>query len=135
VTAFYEIVPAGAGPSGKAVDPLKYQSDPTPTPAAASGELLTVKLRFKPPAGTQSTQTSVAVKDDRKSFDRASDDFRFAAAVASFGMLLRDSEHKGTSTFDAVLGMAAAAKGKDAGGYRAAFVKLVEKARALPNKP
>jgi Ca-activated chloride channel family protein len=58
-------------------------------------------------------------------------DIRFAAAVAAFGMLLRDSEHRGTATFGDVLALAKAGQGDDPGGYRAEFVELVEAAQAM----
>ncbi len=59
-------------------------------------------------------------------------DFRFAASVASFGMLLRDSKHKGSATYDDVLQVAEGAMGPDAGGYRAGFLDLVRKAQGVP---
>jgi Ca-activated chloride channel family protein len=64
-------------------------------------------------------------------FDAAPADFRFAAAVAAFGMILRDSEHKGTATLPLVAEIAGSAMGRDAGGYRAEFLDLVRKAAGL----
>ena len=64
-----------------------------------------------------------------------SSDIRFAAAVAAFGMVLRDSEHKGTASFADVLELARAGQGQDPGGYRAEFVRLVEAAQALSAAP
>jgi Ca-activated chloride channel family protein len=60
-----------------------------------------------------------------------SSDIRFAAAVAAFGMLLRDSEHKGTATYEGVLELARAGQGQDPGGYRSEFLQLVETAQSL----
>ena len=128
VTALYEVVPARAGTTVRAVDPLKYQ-EPRRVSAGASGdELMTVKLRYKQPDGDTSRLLSVAVKDGPAA-DSA--DIRFAAAVASFGMLLRDSEHKGSATFATVLELARTGQGDDPGGLRAEFVHLVESAQAL----
>ena len=89
VTALYEIVPAGkAGPLPE-VDPLKYQEAPVLSRAADDGELLTVKLRYKEPMGQKSKLLSVAVKDEGQRLAKASADFRFAAAVVGFGLVLR----------------------------------------------
>jgi Ca-activated chloride channel family protein len=89
---------------------------------------MTVKLRYKEPDGETSRLLAVAVKDGSQT-DSA--DVRFAAAVAAFGMLLRDSEHKGTASFADVLELAHQGQGPDPGGYRAEFIQLVESARAL----
>jgi Ca-activated chloride channel family protein len=93
VTALYEIVPAGAPMPLPAVDLLKYRDEHRPSAAAASGELLTVKLRYKEPDGEQSRLQSVSVA--ASAAEPPSADLQFASAVAAFGMLLRDSEHKG----------------------------------------
>ncbi len=157
VTALYQIVPAGVesdlGQPG--VDPLKYQepgardretgavgnalrgvpgaaSDADRlTDAAQSGELLTLKLRYQPPAGGASTLMTFPVKDSSQRFGSASPDFQFAAAVASFGQLLRNSKYKGDVSFAAVLETATAAKGSDEHGLRAEFIELVEAAQRL----
>jgi Ca-activated chloride channel family protein len=89
-----------------------------------------VRLRYKQPEGDTSTGFEVPVKDGGASFDRASDDTRFAAAVAAFGMVLRGSEHVGAATLDDVRRWALEATGEDRGGYRAGFLELVERARA-----
>ncbi|TDI45507.1 MAG: DUF3520 domain-containing protein, partial [Acidobacteria bacterium] len=110
VTALYEIVPHGVGYPTPFVDPLKYRQPwtgpPALTEAAASGELLTVKIRWKDPDGTRSRLQELAVVDSGRRLSAASDDFRFAAAVAAFGMLLRDSEFAGDMTFDDVRALA-----------------------------
>jgi Ca-activated chloride channel family protein len=128
VTALYELVPAGARPGPRRVDPLKYQEDRRPSARADASELMTVKLRYKAPDSEASQLFAVAVKDGEPA-DSA--DVRFAAAVAAFGMLLRDSEHKGTATFADVLELARQGQGEDAAGYRAEFIQLVESARSL----
>jgi len=134
VTALYEVVPAGEKNSVEtsSVDPLKYQKRPKLSKAAGAGELLTVKIRHKRPDADKSTLQEFSVADGGGKFSAASDDFRFAAAVASFGMLLRDSEHKGNVTFDAVLEIASTSAGDDPRGYRREFLAMVERAKQLP---
>jgi Ca-activated chloride channel family protein len=146
VTALYELVPVGSKADAAVpapVEPLKYQAaggqksevrvqDESPlTDAAKSGELLTLKLRYKEPEGQASKLLEVPLKDRGGKFNGASKDLQFAAAVASFGMILRGSEHKGSSTIAAVEEIASGAIGEDAGGYRAEFVDLVRKAHSL----
>ncbi len=133
VTALYEIVPADAKGelNTPKVDDLKYQKDRELTDAAAGDELLTLKLRYKQPTGDTSTLISFPVEDDTQRFSAASDDFQFAAAVASFGMLLRGSEHAGNATYDAVAEIAAGGLGDDEWGYRKEFVEMVKRAKEL----
>jgi Ca-activated chloride channel family protein len=135
VTALYEIVPAGQPLPTPPVDPLKYQPAPKPpAPAVASEEWLTVKLRYKQPDGDKSALIEQALTDGGKSYAAASRDFKFASAVAAFGMVLRDSEHKGNATFAGVLELAEESRGPDASGYRTEFLSLVKKAQALGRK-
>jgi len=129
VTALYEIVPNGVATSLPGVEPLRYQEPAAPTRAAASDELLTVKLRYKEPEGETSRLLSATVRDGEA--PRPSESLRFAAAVAEFGLLLRDSEHRGEATWAQVRDLAEGARGRDAGGYRAAFLDLVRRAEAL----
>ena len=133
VTALYEVVPAGQpGPDGRPpVDPLKYQDSNTLTPAAENGELCTVKLRYKAPQSDTSTLMEVPLKDEHERFDEASADFRFAASVAGYGMLLRRSEHAKGFTWDALSEIASGGLGADKGGYRAEFIELVKRAKTL----
>jgi Ca-activated chloride channel family protein len=131
VTAFYEIVPAGVkSPLVAEVDPSKYQKAQA-TKAAGGDELLTVRLRYKDPDGTQSKPLEAPLKDSSQKFDGASEDFRFAAMVAAFGMLLRESPYKGDADFDTVLEIAASSVGKDPRGYRKDFVEIARMARSL----
>ncbi len=115
VTALYEVVPGGA------VDTLKYGTEPP------RGELLTVKVRYKEPRGETSRKVEVVLDDEPCGEPRR--DFRFAAAVACWGLLLRDSEHKGDATFGLVLRLAAPVTGEDT--YREEFRSLVEESREL----
>jgi Ca-activated chloride channel family protein len=131
VTAFYEIVPAGLPIPGSDVDPSKYQTHANLTNAAEGPELLTVRLRYKEPDGKTSKPLEVPVVDRRMPFDSASDDYRFAASVAEFGMLLRDSRYRGDMSFQGVLEIASASIGPDKRGYRAEFLELAKAARNL----
>jgi Ca-activated chloride channel family protein len=134
VTALYEIVPRGGSVPGPGVDPLKYQT-PVQTPAPVvrnnSNETLTVKIRYKDPDGTESKLLSFPLVDREAQFSKASTDFRFAASVAEFGMILRDSPYRGNATLADALDMAQGSKGPDRTGYRQEFIQLVQKARSL----
>ena len=133
VTALYEIVPVGSKSDValSQVDPLKYQKANELSEQATSDELLMVKLRYKQPNGDVSTLINFPVIDEGKRFGQASQDFKFASAVASFGMLLRRSPHKGNATYDSVLEIATESIGKDPHGYRDEFLKLIRRARRL----
>jgi secreted protein with Ig-like and vWFA domain/anti-sigma factor RsiW len=141
VTALYELVPASLPPGTTPpplVDKLKYQTDsiqlaapaPVKTLNPASNEALTVKLRYKEPEGTTSKLIEVPVKDDARALEKASTEFKFTAAVAGFGMLLRESSHAGALTWDIVRTLAREGKGSDTLGYRGEFLQLIEKAAA-----
>ncbi|ACB00840.1 MULTISPECIES: VWA domain-containing protein [Cyanophyceae] len=132
VTALYEIVPVGVDSPVElpTVDDLKYQETQSNSGNFA-GELLQLKLRYKPPTGDNSALITQAIANDSKPLDQASPDFRFAAAVAEFGMLLRDSPYRGESSFDQVLELAQGSKGADPEGYRSEFIQLVKTAQAL----
>ena len=135
VTALYEVVPAGARETMEAgeVEELRYapRRANVEVPRGVADELLTVKVRYKEPAGEVSRKVEFPVKDGGAAFADASGDFKFAAAVAAFGMVLRDSEHKGTATWASVEEWAEAGLSYDPGGYRAEFVELVRAARVL----
>jgi len=131
VTALYEIIPVGVKSDFiKSVDDLKYQQSEM-TDAANIDEWMTIKLRYKRPREDESRLISSTLKERALRFEQTSNDFRFAAAVAEFGMLLRDSEFKGTSSYENALKMAKNAKGDDAEGYRAEFISLVQKAELM----
>ena len=128
VTALYELIQPGQPIDGPQVDPLKYQNESRPNAAAASGELMTVKLRYKKPDEDQSRLLSVAVKS---AVSELTPNLGFAAAVAEFGHLLRKSEHKGSATWSAALALAKRFQGEDGDGYRAELIRLIELAAAL----
>ena len=149
VTALYEVVPTsqarGEGREAMgvpAVDELKYGAVSADKDRASgnrnsrsenqkSTELLTLKVRYKEPAGAVSRKLEFALVDAGARFAGASADFKFAAAVAEFGMILRDSPHKGAGTLAEVLAWAEAGTDSDAGGYRGEFTGLVRQAQAL----
>ena len=131
VTALYEIVPAGVNIDLPDVDPLKYQQPTAPSDVASTEELFTLKLRYKQPDGDTSKLLAFPVTDDDTALEDASPDFKFAAAVAGFGMLLRESKYKGNASFNSVRQLAQEGLGQDPFGYRTEFVKLVQKAKKL----
>lgn len=150
VTALYEVIPADVfaelsnanaaaedkdGNAGGGVDQLEFQRPKRElelTEAAkSSGDMLLVKLRYKAPDGDTSTLIRRPAKDAGATFAAASRDFKFAASVAAFGMILRESPFRGDATLGAVEEIAAANLGEDADGQRRAFVELVRQARGL----
>jgi len=132
VTALYEVVPVGATPVALVGDSLTYQHVSLRPSASKSSELLTVRLRYKDPKGAKSRLLSTPVTDRGGAV--ASEDMRFASAVASFALLLRNSDHKGAASFDQVLTLARDARGDDVSGYRGEFIGLVEAARTLSGR-
>ena len=132
VTALYEIVPADSNEPVASVDELKYQQTDIKPSAMETDEWLTVKFRYKAPKESQSKLIVHPVKQN--SVGIVSNNLPFSAAVASFGMILRDSEYKGESSYELVKRLASRAKGEDKLGYRAEFLKLVEQAEALDGR-
>jgi Ca-activated chloride channel homolog len=132
VTALYEIVPKGAGGvTTPPVDPLKYQGTASPSAAASSAELMTVKLRYKPPQGDVSTKFSVVVNDGGKPIQQASDDYRFSVAVANVALLLRGSPDVKQSSLESARALAGGALGPDLHGDRREFLAMVDEAKRL----
>jgi Ca-activated chloride channel family protein len=157
VTALYEIIPAGSDETGfPAVDPLRYQDshggypsvdrdrDYNKMPVAkdsrdgraeragmtdAPRELCNIKLRYKDPDALTSKLFSKAVGTDIKKAGETTDRFRFSAAVAEFGMILRNSKYTGNATRADVISLASGARGSDPDGYRAEFIRLVQSAK------
>jgi Ca-activated chloride channel family protein len=131
VTALYELVPTGHEESAPGVDPLEFSRPSVPAEAESRDESLIVKLRYKEPDGDTSKLLRRGVVDDGRDVSRASADFKFAAAVAGFGMLLRDSPYKGNLTYEAIEELGSAPGTSDPSGYRREFLDLIRKARAL----
>ena len=135
VTALYELVLAGGAEDSVVNQNLKYQqNEKVEEPKAQGsndndpGELLTLALRYKKPDAQESEKIEFVLKDEPTSFSSASSEFRFAAAVASFGMILRGSQHQGDTSYRWVEKTASRAVGEDTGGYRAEFIDLVRQA-------
>ncbi|MGB0864682.1 MAG: vWA domain-containing protein [Saprospiraceae bacterium] len=110
VTALYEIVPAQN---------------------TTNKDLIDIKFRYKQPEGNVSQLLQVKATDKGGDWSNASLNTRWAASVASFGMVLRDSKYKGNATFDSVKDWAKAAKGADLDGYRGEMIGLIESASVL----
>lgn len=127
VTALYELVPPGEALPG--VDALKYQAPAAPSAAAQSGELLTVKLRYKAPEAETSQLLVHPVMDQAAAPLRG--DFALAAGIAAFGQVLRGNPHRGTATFDLAHRLIQAGLGEDPTGQRRELLGLVERAREL----
>ncbi len=130
VTVLYEIIPAGSDEPVKGAGELKYQKRAA-TAAADSTELLTVKLRYKRPDGDTSTLVTHPLRDTNIALEETSNNFRFSAAVAGFGMLLRKSKFSGDASYGTIRTLAKGSTGNDAFGYRGEFLRLVEKAELL----
>jgi Ca-activated chloride channel family protein len=135
VTALYEIVPVGSEEEGlPVIDPLRYQDENIKGEGRAPlrdtpRELCNIKLRYKQPDGLISRMFSKTVGVEVRSINQTTDRFRFSAAVAAFGMILRDSRYKGTATVSDVIALASSARGADTDGYRAEFIRLAQSAR------
>ncbi len=133
VTAIYEITPKNATSS---VDPLRYQAEKIAT-AKPTPELAFLKIRYKQPSAKTSTLLTqpLILPKTVTPFANASNDHRFATAVAGFGQLLRQSTNMGNLSYGQVLQMAQQAKGVDKMGIRAEFIQLVQNVQALSQKP
>jgi len=131
VTALYEIIPVGVKDefTGK-VDDLKYQNN-TNLNESYTDELLTIKFRYKEPNSDVSKLIVHPVMDDNKSIESASDNFKFSAAVAEFGLLLRNSSFKENASFNQTIELAKQSKTDDEDGYRTEFLQLVKSASLL----
>ena len=129
VTALYEIVPADSvSPDTRE---LTYQTTQVKDSARTSTELATIRFRYKKPQEDTSSELVRKIPSDANTLNNAGNNISFAAAVAEWGMLLRNSEHKGSANFTRILEMARKAKGTDVEGYRAEFIRLVEMSELL----
>jgi Ca-activated chloride channel homolog len=135
VTAIYEITPVGSG--AELVAPLRYDNATTPTAnVLPSDEIGFLKMRYKLPDGDTSTliETPITRGLAVDSLNAASDDARWAAAVAAFGQKLKGSDYGGTMSYDEIRALAQGARGADENGYRAEFIQLIDTARSIdPN--
>jgi Ca-activated chloride channel family protein len=133
VTALFEVVPRGGTVPGPSIDPSVFQPAPrdTPAPASTSNNMLVLRVRYKVPEASESTRMDLPLADRGARFAAADTDFRFAASVAAFGMILKGSQYRGEATLAWVLDTGAGSRGTDRSGYRDEFVSLVQKAIAL----
>jgi Ca-activated chloride channel homolog len=125
VTALYEIIPADSDEIIDNTDPLQYQT----SNIVKSNDLMTVKIRYKKPK--EDVSILLVQKMDSNSKNKTTSNLNFACSVAQFGMLLRSSEFKGTSSYEKTIAMAKNSLGKDEYGFRNDFVKMIETAQLL----
>jgi Ca-activated chloride channel family protein len=131
VTVLYELALADRKNSTPSTNELKYQQTVVKTGAYASQEILTVKFRYKKPNEDKSRLLVYPIEFKQLELNNTSENFRFAAAVAEWGLLLRNSENKGSANYQQVLDLANGAKGADLEGYRAEFIQLVKQSKEL----
>ncbi len=132
VTALYELITGDYEEDQVlSIDPLRYQTYLVPEDPERSSELLTLKLRYKNPEGEQSKLIQQTVNTTSRTFAEASENMRFAAAVASFAMVLKNSRNAGKADYKKVEEMARQAKGEDPEGHRSEFIHLVSLVAAL----
>jgi len=136
VTALYEVIPVGVKDTFlERTDDLKYQKNNTGlSKASGNGEIMNIKLRYKQLGADVSKLIEHPVFDTQLAMVATSDNFRFASAIAEFGMLLRNSEFKSNSSFTSVVKLAGNATGEDKEGYRKEFIKLVSKAQSISKR-
>jgi Ca-activated chloride channel family protein len=134
VTALYEIVPVGVESEFYKIDELKYQTTKVNSNTAMSNEIMTVKFRYKKPDGEVSKLIVHPMVDTQMELDRTSQDFRWSAAVAAFGMILRESEYVKDFSVTDVEFLAKGARGVDKDGYRAEFINLLKSSVALAKR-
>ncbi|MCX2743491.1 von Willebrand factor type A domain-containing protein [Mangrovivirga sp. M17] len=132
VTAIYQVIPIGGPSAGflKSVDDLKYQKDKSKG-KKYSDEWATVKFRYKKPNGSKSILMTEIINNTPSDFHETSDDFRFSAAVASFGLWLRSSDFMGESNPEMVVEIAKESLGNDEFGYRHEFLKMVKSSKYM----
>ncbi|HEY9007589.1 MAG TPA: von Willebrand factor type A domain-containing protein [Ohtaekwangia sp.] len=126
VTALYEIIPVGVESEFFKIDELKYQTTKVDPAAQKTEELMTIKLRYKKPDEDVSKLIVHPLKDNNIALGKTSDNFRWSASVAAFGMLLRESEYIKSFTYDDVVQLAQGSRGEDKEGYRIEFINMVK---------
>jgi Ca-activated chloride channel family protein len=132
VTALYEVIPIGVKSEFiESVDKLKYQDKKQINPSSGIDEVMTIKFRYKQPDENKSKLIEHAVIDQLVPVQKTSDNFRFAAAVAEFGMLLRNSEFKQSSSYNAAWKLAKSSLGDDKEGYRGELLRMIRNAESL----
>lgn len=110
---------------------MRYQQNNVKNTSATSKEILTVKFRYKTPEGNVSKLIVHPLTDNNVALNKTSENFRWSAAVAGFGMLLRDSEYAKDFGYEEVVQLAQNARGKDQEGYRIEFINMVKSVNAM----
>jgi Ca-activated chloride channel homolog len=131
VTALYEVVPAGRRAESPGADRLRYQQERALSTAAATDEMAIVKLRYKRPDADVSVPLEAMARMPGGGEVKLTANLGFSSAVAAFGMLLRNSQHKGDASWRMAADLAARHRGPDPDGYRAQFARLVEMAEGI----
>ena len=134
VTALYEIIPVGVESEFLKIDELKYQKTKIDPDASNTKELMTVKFRYKKPKEDVSKLIVHPLVDNQVALNKTSNDFRWSASVAAFGMLLRESEYVKNYTYDQVIQLAQGAKGEDKEGYRVEFINMAKSFGAIASR-
>ncbi len=134
VTALYELIPVGVESEFFKIDELKYQKITIDPKANRSDELMTIKFRYKKPDEDVSKLIVHPLVDSNIPLAKTSDNFRWSASVAAFGMLLRESEYIKNFSYDAVVQMAQQSKGDDSEGYRIEFINMVKSFGAMASR-
>ena len=134
VTALYEIIPVGVDSNFNHIDPLKYQKAKQAELTSSMNEVMTVKFRYKKPDGNVSKLIVYPLIDENISLAKTSDNFRWSAAVASVGMLLRESEYAQDFSFQEAIQLAQSARGIDVNGYRIEFINMIKSCSVLAIK-
>jgi len=125
VTALYEIVPVGVKSDFYSIDDLKYQKRSTPV-AGNQADWLTIKLRYKKPGEDVSRLFEHVVSGDPLPHNKTSNDFRWSASVAAFGMALAESQYINGFDYPAMIAMAQSSRGADREGYRSEFINMMK---------
>lgn len=133
VTALYEIIPVGVEGEAHVIDDLKYQSFVPVKKGAGTNELMTIKFRYKKPDAHSSKLITEVVQNKSEQLEKASQSFRWSAAVAGFGMLLRDSKYVGDYKLDDVRELAESSRGNDPNGYRIEMIKMIKAFQLVRN--
>jgi len=134
VTALYEIIPVGVESEFSKIDDLKYQKNKVEVPASASKEIMTVKFRYKKPDGDVSKLIVHPLLYENTALSKTSENFRWSAAVAAFGMLLRESTFVKDFQYEDVVLLAQSSRGKDVDGYRIEFINMAKSQRTIAGK-
>ncbi len=131
VTALYEVVPANSDEIAPTKSKLKYTETRIRDSAFSTADLLTVRVRYKEPHESESKEKIATLRENSRPIEEASNDLRFASAVAEFAMVLRSSEYRGNANLKDIFVLAKSSIGEDPFGYRAEFIRLVDRVRTL----